>query len=598
MSRLSSLRRPLLTAAALTALAGCATATSGTAVSGRPAPIAPDSALDSVGQQVLLARADSAWGAGSYILAANLYERAVARDSSASLAVFRLATLRSWDNRLDEGIKLFRHYVALQPHYTEGRLSLARALAWSGDYPSALAVYDSVIAGEPTNRGAILGRAQTLAWSGRLGEALATYKQWVAAHPTDREASIEYARVLSWNGQLGEAEKMYAQLARTGDADAQKGLARVIAWRGDLARSERTWRQVLEIRPNDPEALTGLAQILRWQGRQSDAEAALQLALRASPGYGEARALLPWVEADLRPSVTMTALGTNDSDHNRATTFTLDYLKPAGWNATLGARYTGRRANFAAIDSRVDGAGVFARWQPGTWQVRADAGVSRHSSTLALASSRPRTIGSGALHASGGVGRALTIGLGASREAFDETALLIANGVVSSDYAGDATLALPARFSLTGAASYSVLTGGSRDNKRNAFSSALRWTGNRRWSLAVGVRRFGYDTTSSDGYFAPRRYTLAEASGRARVGGVLGWNADADIGLGRQSIEFFGFNGGSRLAERLALSGGYRFDPSHEFMFSGGYANVAAAGQTGGTEYRLYSFSLGARLGF
>jgi tetratricopeptide (TPR) repeat protein len=423
------------------------------------------------------------------------------------------------------------------------------------------------------------------------------YKRWVADHPTDREASLEYARALSWNGQLDEAETMYTQLARTGDANAQKGLARVIAWRGELQRSERAWRQVLDIRPNDAEALTGLAQILSWQGRQSDAETALQLALRANPAYGDARALLRWVEADLRPSVTITGLGTNDSDHNRATTLLLDYVR-AGWaNTTVGGRYTGRMANFAAIDSRVDGVDLFARWQPGTWQLRADAGVARHSSTLVLSPAKPQTIGSGALHASGTLGRALTVGFGASRAPFDETALLIANGVVSSEYSGEAELALPARFSLSGAASRARLTGGALGNNRNAFSSTLRWTHNRQWSIGVGARQFGYDTTSTDGYFAPRRYTLAEVSGRGRVGAALGWNADADLGLGRQSIEFFGSNAGSRLAERAALSAGYRFDPSREITFSGGYANVAAPGQTGGSEYRMYSFAVRARLG-
>jgi len=390
---------------------------------------------------------------------------------------------------------------------------------------------------------------------------------------------------------------MYTQMARTGDANAQKGLARVIAWRGDLQRSESAWRQVLDLRPNDAEAWTGLAQILSWQGRPSDAETALQQALQANPSYGDARTLLRWVQADLRPSATITALGTNDSDHNRATTLLVDYSKPTWWNTTLGGRYTGRRANFAAIDSRTDGVDLFARWQPGTWQVRADAGFANHSSTLIVSPAKPATVASGGLQVSGQVGRDLKIGLGASRAPFDETALLIANGVVSSEYSGEAELVLPARFSLSGGASRARLTGGSRDNTRDAFSSTLRWAYNRQWSIAIGGRQFGYDTTSTDGYFAPRRYTLGEVSGRGRVGGQLGWTADADVGLGRQSIEFFGSSAGSRLAERAAISAGYRFDPSHEITLLGGYANVAAPGQTGGSEYRMYSFALRARVG-
>ncbi|MDB4871895.1 MAG: Tetratricopeptide 2 repeat protein [Gemmatimonadales bacterium] len=596
MPRLPDFRR-LFPLAAVAILAACATATGRTTVATGVASAPAILAAEPISQKVLLTRADSAWQAGSYLLATSLYEIAVTRDSTASLAIFRLATLRSWDNRLDEGVMLFRRYVALNPDYAEGRLSLARTLAWGGHYESSVAIYDSVIAQNKNYRDAVLGRAQTLAWAGRLPEALVTYKQWVANHPTDREASLEYARALSWNGQLDEAETMYAQMARTGDANAQKGLARVIAARGELERSERAWRDVLDIRPNDAEALTGLAQTLSWQGRPSDAETALQLALQANPAYGDARTLLRWVQADLRPSATVTGLGTNDSDHNRATTVLVDYSRPGAWNTILGARYTGRRANFAAIDSRVDGGDFFARWQPGTWQIRADAGFANHSSTLIVSPAKPATIASGGLQVSGHVGRTLKLGVGASRTPFDETALLIANGVVSSEYSGEAEIALPARFTLSGGASRARLTGGSRENTRNAFSSSLRWAYNRQWSIAVGGRQFGYDTTSTDGYFAPRRYTLGEVSGRGRIGGQLGWNADADVGLGRQSIEFFGSSAGSRLSERAALSAGYRFDPAREISLLGGYANVAAPGQTGGSEYRFYSFAVRARLG-
>ncbi|MEO8910437.1 MAG: tetratricopeptide repeat protein [Gemmatimonadaceae bacterium] len=595
MSQFIQISRLLSALATVAVLFGCATGGSGPVISNS---VEANRVQPGVDLPALVRRADSAWDAGGYDVATNLYEAVVARDASNSRAVFRLATLLSWNNRLDDGVTLFRRYVALEPRDTEGRLALARTLAWGGHYPAALAIYDSVITQDKTYRDAVLGRAQTLGWSGQLGDAITLYKQWVDAHPTDREASLEYARALAWNGQLDEAEAMYAGMARTGDANAQKGLARVIAWRGDLQRSERAWRDALEIRPNDAEALTGLAQILRWQGRQSDAETALQSALRVNPAYGEARSLLKWVDADLRPSVSVTALGTNDSDHNQATNLLLNYARPAAFNTTFGARYTERMANFAAIDSRAHEIEGFARWQAGTWQLRADAGVTKHSSSLVVARAVKQTIASGGLHAAATLGRVVTIGFGASRAPFDETALLIANGVVSSEYGGEAGIALPARLTLAGGASQARLSGGTRENTRNAFSSTLRWTHNRRWSLAVGGRQFGYDTTSADGYFAPRKYTLAEVSGRWRIGEDLGWNADADLGVGRQSIEFFGSTAGSRLAERAAVSAGYRFDPSREFTLSGGYANVAAPGQTGGSEYKFYSFALRARVGF
>ncbi len=587
------IRGVLLPLAIALVLNACAATVNNRTSNSRPAQdVAP------LREKATLARADSAWEAGAYPLAADLYAGVLARDSSSHLAIFRLATLRSWDNQFEESIALFRRYVALEPNYAEGRLALARVIAWSGDYTSAIAIYDSVMTREPGNRGAVLGRAQTLAWAGRMDEALAAYKKWTVARPNDRDAAIEYARTLSWNGQLGEAESLYTELSRTGNANARKGLARVIGWRGDLQRSERTWRQVLVTDPADAEALTGLAQVLSWQGRQTDAETALQLALRANPAYGDARALLTLVQADLRPSFTVAGISTNDSDNNRSTSVVVDYTVRAPWNGTIGLRSVERWANFAAIDSRADAGSLFGRWQASSWQVRADAGVTRHSSTFVPTTARQSTIWNGGLRVSGNLTRVLSVGVLASRGPFNETALLIANGVVSSEIAGEAGITLPARLSLSGAASRARLTAGTRDNARNAFSSTLRWMYNRRWSLAVGARQFGYDTTSADGYFAPKKYTLAEASGRGRVGGDLGWNMEGEAGLGQQRIEFFGSTAGSRLAERVSLSAGYRFDPSHEFSASGGYANVAAPGQTGGSEYRYYSFSLRARVGF
>jgi tetratricopeptide (TPR) repeat protein len=590
-------RRALLAFTAFTAMSACAT--TGTRA---PAGVAASAAADDphARQKAMLARADSAWESGAYPVATALYETIVARDSSSSVAMFRLATLRAWDNQFEQGIALFRRYIALEPRDTEGRLALARTIAWSGRYSSAIAIYDSVIARNPNYRAAVLGRAQTLAWAGRNDEALSVYKQWATLHPSDRDATIEYARVLSWNGQLDEAESLYTELSRTGNASAKKGLARLISWRGELERSERTWRQVLVTDPNDPEALTGLGQVLSWQGRQGEASTVLQQALRANPAYGDARALLRLVQADLRPSGVMTAVGRNDSDNNRSTSLLLDYIAHAPWSGAASGRFMERWANSAGANARVDAATLFGSWlsDSSSLRISGEVGMSRHSATLATAPALQRTIASGAVRASGNLGRALTIGVGAARAPFDETALLIASGVVSSEVQGEAEVALPARLKLSGAASRARLTGGARKNSRNAYASALRWMYNRRWSLALGARQFGYDTTSSDGYFSPRRYRLLEISGRGRVGGDLGWTAEGDAGVGRQSIEFFGFSGGSRLAERISLTAGYRFDTVREVGAAASFANVAAPGQASGSEYKAFTFLLRARMWF
>ncbi|HJP84727.1 MAG TPA: tetratricopeptide repeat protein [Gemmatimonadaceae bacterium] len=548
-----------------------------------------------------LYRADSAYKAGSYTLAADLYEWVVTHDNPpASLAVFRLATLRSWDNKFEEAVALYRRYIQQQPTDAEGPIALARTLAWGAHYDSAIAIYDSLIAARKRVRDASVDRAQTLAWAGRTRESLDAYRAWLKDNPTDRDAAIAYARTLAWNGQLDEAEARYTELAKTGNAAATKGLARVIGWRGDLERSEQTWRRVLETDPNDPEALTGLAQVLSWEGRQTDAESALEQALRANPSYGDARALMRWVQADLRPSVTVTGTGINDSDNNRSTAWSADYAARAWWSGMVGAKYNGRAANFAAIDSRADMFSLYGKWQPlaSTWQLRGEAGVARHSTTFVSPTDAKKSIASFGLGASGKIGRALSVGVSAARTPFDETALLIANGVVSSDISGDAAVSLPARLVLAGGASHSKFTGGTRENARNAYNATLRWNQSRNWSIAVGGRQFGYDTTSTDGYFSPRRYALGEVTSRGHLGSNLGWYSDAEVGVGRQRVEFFGSSANSRATERGALSLGYRFDPAREISASGIYANVAGPAQTTSSEYHWYTFALRARLGF
>ncbi len=581
---------------AFIALTACATANHSPVVSGVSA--------NSVGLQqgqgkIALARAESAYRAGSYPLAADLYEWVVTHDSPPpSIALFRLATLRSWDNHLDEAVGLYRQYVREEPADAEGNLALARTLAWGGHYDSAIAIYDSLITAHKRLRDATVDRAQTLAWAGRTKESLDAYRGWLSENPTDRDAAIAYARTLAWNGQLDEAEARYAELSRTGNAAATKGLARVIGWRGDLERSEATWRRVLETDPNDPEALTGLAQVLSWEGRQTDAESTLEQALHANPSYGDARALMRWVQADLRPSIAVSGTGINDSDNNRSTVLSAEYASRAWWEGLVGARFTDRHANFAAIDSRADAFNLFARWQPiGTsWQLRGEGGLTSHSSTFVAPLKKTLWSLGGGL--SGKIGRDVTVGATALRTPFDETALLIANSVVITEFGGEVALALPARFVVSGAGSHARLTGGARDNARDAFNGTLRWNQSRNWSVAVGARHFGYDTTSTDGYFSPLSYTLGELSTRGHLGANLGWYSDAEAALGSQRLEFFGSTATSRATERGALSVGYRFDPARDVSVSGIYANVAGQAQTTNTDYHWYTFSLRARLGF
>ncbi|MBA3559050.1 MAG: tetratricopeptide repeat protein [Gemmatimonadaceae bacterium] len=528
-----------------------------------------------------IATADAAWEAGNHSKALTGYRAVVREDTTgASHAVFRLATLLSWNNSLDESITLFGVYRRLEPSDIEGRIALARTLAWSSRFDAAITEYDSILSILPTHEPAALGRAQTLAWAGRMDEA----------------------------------ERAYAALlAATANEDAAKGVARVAGWRGDLVRAEKLWRGVLEQHPGDPEALTGLAQVQRWAGKPHAAREALRLALDSDSNYADARSQLRWVDAEISPSFESSVTSMNDNDRNRATLYTAAAGFTPPWSGRLTAAGSYRRANLGLLSGESFGARAVALWAPHerTWRLRAEAGATRLSSHEGGISSAPSSTHL-AVAASLAVRpiQRLTFGLGVSRLPFDETASLIARGIVTSELNGDYDLTLASRVSLSGGASYAALNGDAlAPNRRHSGSSVLRWRMTRAFSLGIGARAFGYDTTTSDGYFAPRRYTLFEASSVVRAGGDLGWGGSAEAGVGRQQIRFgarsvlrdgeavtFAETTSSRLAQRISASIRYAPSPGFEWRLSGGFANVASPTAVTEAEYRAYSATIGGRI--
>jgi len=140
------------------------------------------------------------------------------------------------------------------------------------------------------------------------------------------------------------------------------------------------------------------------------------------------------------------------------------------------------------------------------------------------------------------------------------------------------------------------LSGGSGPNSRVAGSAALRWSMTRFLSVAAGARGFSYEHAALDGYFAPKRYLLAELSGRLHLGGDLGWGLDSELGLGNQTIVAFDDSRAGRFAQRISATLAYRPAPGVEWGLSGGFANVASPTTISSGDYRAYTVSLKGRL--
>lgn len=552
------------------------------------------------------ARADTALAAADTLLAAGRVDEAmaryaavVARDSAASSrAVLRLAHYHATRDSLATAVTLYALHARLEPDDVDGRVAYARTLAWTGRHEAAVAEYDRALADLGRYRELVLGRALVLAWWGRYDASVAAYERWLRFWPDDAEAELELARVLSWADRFDDAERRYAHADRGATAArAQRGLAQLAAWRGDLPASERRWRALVGRDSADAESWIGLAEVLRWSGRPGAAAQAVSRAVALAPASTAARTQRRWVRAELAPFAEPHVVYGNDSDRNRSVSYSTTGSVAAPWDGRLVLTASMRQASLGVTEGTALSARVMTSWAAphGGVTVRAELGASRQRATMGAASVE-RTAPSGGVRVAASPTRALVVGAGVSRLPFDETATLIANGIVTTAAEADYALALPAGLALSGGVGHAWISNGSGPNRRLAASSGLRWTVRRGLALRVGARTFGYATdTLFDGYFSPRRFTLVEAGPQLAWGRDLGWSASADLGLGAQGIRARGASAW-RLAERGTVGAGYRFTPGTELGMAATLANVAAPQTVSAAEYRAYSLQLRARI--
>jgi len=481
----------------------------------------------------LLAAGDEAWRAGKLDEALARYEAVLRNDSTAARAVFRVATLLAWRNDLGRSESMFRLYLRLAPRDDDGRIGLARTLAWAGRYEQSIALCDSVLTANPRQRDAALLAAQARAWSGNLRAAINRYRNWLSGHPSDAEA----------------------------------------------------WM--------------ALAQTWQWANRPDEARGALDRALAGDPGNATARMQLEWVNVAASPSFEPTISSSDDSDDNRSTTYQVRAGWRAPWQARLIADGSYRVADLGARHGTAASLRASSSFAPlnGHWTVRGEVGATRLAGSDASASPVVSHLAPvAAVRLSGRIARRLSLGAGVSRAVFDETAPLIQSGIVTTGVDADGDLTITRRLTWGGGGGWTQLSGGSGPNRRFAGSTTLRWTAWRFVSFAAGVRSFAYEHAAFDGYFAPRRYLLAEGSSRLRLGGDLGWAVESELGLGNQTITAFDNSHIGRFAQRANASIVYRPVPGAEWSLSGGFANVASPATISSADYRFYTLSIKGRV--
>jgi tetratricopeptide (TPR) repeat protein len=251
------------------------------------------------------------------------YREALERDPVHLRALIRLATVVSWDNRLEESIALFERARAIDPGNRQARLGLAKISSWAERYPQAIVIYEKLLGENARDREAALGLARAHAWAGHSDEAQSVYRDLLSREPEDVEARVGLAQILSWDGELDAALDLYDE--------------------------------ALEIAPENEEALKGRAQVLLWQGRLPQAWEAVGEALEVNPRDKRSIDLDRSLREGFAPTLTASAGVVHDSDRNAIDT------QHAGWSysptlrTTLGFAYD----RFDASRPR-DGAPTFA----------------------------------------------------------------------------------------------------------------------------------------------------------------------------------------------------------------------------------------------
>ena len=152
----------------------------------------PDSAASA------LSRADSAWAADDRARARVLYGEALARDSTQSRAVFRLAQLETDHAR---ALALFRRYIVLEPDDAWGHMAEGDLLARMGRVGEGLVAYAAAHSLAPDERDVALGRARLLERMGRPHEAADELTAWTTRHPDDGESWDLLGRLRSRSGR-------------------------------------------------------------------------------------------------------------------------------------------------------------------------------------------------------------------------------------------------------------------------------------------------------------------------------------------------------------------------------------------------------------
>jgi hypothetical protein len=182
----------------------------------------------------------------------------------------------------------------------------------------------------------------------------------------------------------------------------------------------------------------------------------------------------------------------------------------------------------------------------------------------------------------------------ASRNAFDATALLVRNRVVTHAVAASAYTSPLRGWTLSGGASVAGYRGDEWNRQVSGNAAATRLL-RRPLTLGVAARAFGFEKDLNEGYFDPDFYGIAEITASVYQE-VRKWNLGTEIAPGLQQV---GSNGKRTGAFRATGRIGYTVAPGRQVGVSAGLSNSGlhqlSPGSDADYRYRAFSVSGGWR---
>lgn len=476
--------------------------------------------------------------------------------------------------------------VALVARTAGAQVLRADSAFVAGDFAKARTLYEQVLAADSLNERALWRLALLDSWDDHLDRSLARFALARRLDPANADLMVAQARVLSWAGRTMAAVALYdsALGQDSGRVDALAGRAQSIAWAGDLDRAEALWRSALTSHPDDAGLLVGLAQTLYWKGEPGLARVYVDRARALAPEDPAARDLERALRAALRPDAGTSFTGAGDSDHENF--YSQDVWIAGPVTRNVRGTLTGGWRHDTDVAGRANSsygvAGLLATTLAPRVGARVGLGVRRLDSDSG---------GHSPLTAQAGVSWQpapfAALGLGYARAAFDETAHLMERGLTLDDLEFTADLDPRATISLSGGAGATWFSDGNR-----RVSGVLGALGGLGHGVSLGVlgRMLGYRAGSNGLYFAPDRFTVAEARAiyNLRRGG---WGLRADGGVGGQQV-FAGAPWQSEWHLTAVLSRSWN---GGEITLQGLVTNSAASSAVGA--FRYHSITLGFHQG-